>query len=843
MKRVSPMCALPPDPQHPQRRMKMKGIFTGLALAFFMTLGFSEAAHAYTCSSGSSDPVPTSVPGDAIVSPGSGEGTDCIIDHPVTAGGVIQITANNGAVSTQALTATGDATIDAAGAITVAGTMQSTGGQVGINGQSTVSTQDLTGATSVSITASGNVTAGGGGTLQANGGGVGIFTPGQITVLSAIKGNSVNLNGTSLSDANAITASNGPVYMYTAAQNGGPYTIGGAISATDYVSISVKGDFSAPNITSTGGYVSVASRGTVKTGALTAGTDQQVYLSGSSVTVNGTITAPTTMVPSDNSVQVFASGTVSLGSVVSTGVAGGNNAGGMISISGGTIKLTGGKKLTANGVGTGQAGSISLFQSSNSQLTLDGAQLSANGGCSGSTCGSISVTSPAKISAVGAKFSALGLMGANGGQIVITGTNDTITLDKAILNANGGKATNAGGNGGTIQVTNGAAITVGTVQGTGTSLLATGSGKGSGGFVYLGTPQAMGLVSTAQDFHINASGGTTGLGGHVIIPNLKELDVPNAQGPLAFYLVNTFIDASAGSKVKSIGSFGGQVALNGVTCEKTFTGSAFPVYYWNCANPGNPSDTDKLVPAAAKTYYPSTLRAAQIAASNSIYVFTNVSNFSSFFKLAQPADAAGYTFAEGPYRLVNSSIFENTTFQVGGYQPLTPAQLRETTLHELGHATDSVNQYPSVSQSYITRVNDDNNQLDLAGAPCVAGGSGPFNNVIDESDQTQFCTDNGAGGLLQKQAYMGLTNSQIANRASRYFQMQTIGTVPGYVELYAQAFAYQTYVKSLPGPAQTGYAFTVTVNGLLKKQFFQCAQQAAAQIAGIAYPPPSYSCQ
>jgi hypothetical protein len=250
------------------------------------------------------------------------------------------------------------------------------------------------------------------------------------------------------------------------------------------------------------------------------------------------------------------------------------------------------------------------------------------------------------------------------------------------------------------------------------------------------------------------------------------------------------------------------------------------------------------VPAAAQKYYPAGLQAAQTEANNNIYVFTNVANFTSFFKFAQPLDAAGYTFGEAITSIVDSSIFENTTFPAPtGYAPLSPNQLRETTLHELGHATDAVSNFPSTKGPYLTAIADDNTYLDSAGggSACVAGGTGPFNGVIDVSTQAQFCSSNGTGGTLVGTKYNGKTNSQIAAASTYFFTTQTIPTIgTGYVELYAQSFAYMTYVQTLTN--QTSFPFTVTVNGLLKKNFYQCAKYTAAQLAGLPY-TPSYSCQ
>jgi hypothetical protein len=81
--------------------------------------------------------------------------------------------------------------------------------------------------------------------------------------------------------------------------------------------------------------------------------------------------------------------------------------------------------------------------------------------------------------------------------------------------------------------------------------------------------------------------------------------------------------------------------------------------------------------------------------------------------------------------------------------------------------------------------------------------------------------------------YTGKTNSQIA-------ALSQPGIFGKNSEIYAQAFAYQDYVRTLSN--QTGFFLTEVANGLFQKGFYQCAQAVGASGAGVTFGPPSYSC-
>jgi hypothetical protein len=86
--------------------------------------------------------------------------------------------------------------------------------------------------------------------------------------------------------------------------------------------------------------------------------------------------------------------------------------------------------------------------------------------------------------------------------------------------------------------------------------------------------------------------------------------------------------------------------------------------------------------------------------------------------------------------------------------------------------------------------------------------------------------------MIKRGIYTSKTNSQIA-------AISQPGIFGKNLEIYAQAFAYQSYVILLTN--QTGYPLTETADGLLKKGFYQCAQSVGAQLAGQPY-TPAYSC-
>jgi hypothetical protein len=87
-----------------------------------------------------------------------------------------------------------------------------------------------------------------------------------------------------------------------------------------------------------------------------------------------------------------------------------------------------------------------------------------------------------------------------------------------------------------------------------------------------------------------------------------------------------------------------------------------------------------------------------------------------------------------------------------------------------------------------------------------------------------------------------LNNAAIAaaSTANLNQNLQSYGGGNGYIEPFAQSFAYQNYGSSLTYPS--GYIDT-TADGLMHNGYYSCVQAYAASLAGKSYTPVfSYSC-
>lgn len=505
--------------------------------------------------------------------------------------------------------------------------------------------------------------------------------------------------------------------------------------------------------------------------------------------------------------------------------AGGNAAGGVINIHDiGTFTLAG--TMRADGAGTGKAGSITVKQTSFNTMTLTNATISASGGCdTNANCGVVTINSPANIQADALTVQAQGTLGANGGNINVVGNVGTVVLDGADLIANASPSSTAG-KGGTITVFNNALVTLEAAK-----VHADGVGTGQGGTVQITSGSTKPLSISDISTEISAVGGTNGDGGIINLPYVSRLGL----SPTNLFYVNTFVKAAAGSGVTATSNNGGSVSINAVTCKKIFTGYAWPLAYWNCVNPASPSAADGLPALKAQTLIPSAAQALLSTNSAILYVFSDNAAVTKFFHSQYADPLSGVTFDEGtsfPRISVNVGVLENTVFPGTGNGPLNNDQLTEITSHEFGHAIDFVG---GVS-AYSTALVNDRAFLDSAGAPCQTGGLGPFNGLVDYQTNAQFCSGGGTGNVLNNPGsiYTGKTNSQIA-------AISQSGMLAQDKETYAQSFAYQDFVKTLPN--KTGLFLTNVANGLFAKGYYDCMQVIGAQAAGVAYVRAhSYTC-
>ncbi len=202
--------------------------------------------------------------------------------------------------------------------------------------------------------------------------------------------------------------------------------------------------------------------------------------------------------------------------------------------------------------------------------------------------------------------------------------------------------------------------------------------------------------------------------------------------------INSLVHVSAGSNISTAGAFGGYITINGVTCQKTYTGLAFPSFYWNCVNPGSPGGNDDVPSQAVSVSLPVTGLTAQLN-NTSLYVIADSSAFNAFFGYSYLDPIAGLTLRESGGAATFIDVVVAEQYSLGTQ---TANQLKEATIHEYGHALDATasgGQVTSSSLAYIAAVTKDINYLDNAGAPCQSGGAGPFNGIVDYQTGQQFC--------------------------------------------------------------------------------------------------------
>jgi len=540
----------------------------------------------------------------------------------------------------------------------------------------------------------------------------------------------------------------------------------------------------------------------------------------------------------------------------------GTGMGGQIALQGsGTTTIgtaAGGLSLSAqNNGGTGGGGSIDYGYATN--VTVSGTVSASAGTGSGSTAtgGTIKIHDIGQLTVSGT-LSANGGGSGTAGSITLSSTSyNKMVLDNSKIHADGDP--NGSGSGNQITITNAGPISLDT-----TTLTAQGGGSGGdGGYINIavtGTGQVPIDVSLATPINASANPTNGGMGGHVVINSASgstnvQTGLP---GPLD---VNTYIKVSGASGA----SFDGSISLNGLLCQQQpVSYSPFPTSYWDCVSPANPTVTDKIPATLAGTSLSTTLKnklgtIQGGATTDQIYVFTDATSFSQFFAVypAKPTTNAGFTLNVGTAQSKTYvAPFENASLPVGGYSALTMEQLQESTAHELGHGVDLVygQSNQSANATFVAdAVNDlltldfsvlgTNGKTSTPRPPCSTNNTAPFDNVVDESTGAQFC--NASTGKLVSSKYSGMTNSLIiATSAPGIFPTAQPLL---YQELYAQAFAYQLFVK--PQNITPSSSFVTTVNGVFARvvtsqtyNYFACTQTWLANVLPVvpAQTPPAY---
>jgi hypothetical protein len=506
--------------------------------------------------------------------------------------------------------------------------------------------------------------------------------------------------------------------------------------------------------------------------------------------------------------------------------------------SAGTMDLTKSTMSAKNVGGTGAGGSIEIANLTS--LTVRGTMTADGGNKAGSAApgGTINLHNLGYLNSSTATLSVNGGGSGLGGTVTLnqTGSSAPMDLDDVTITASGDPAGSGSGNAINISVPST------TIYAAGMKLKAnaTGTANAFGGSINITTvaSQAGQIDLTQANTSISATGATKGAGGSVIVSNTIAFDV------------NTVINVNAGSGVLANTSiFAGSVQLNNVPCRQYNTGYTWPSKYWNCVNPASPSATDQIPPQVASSL-PNNLSTTTLQGVNPyLYVMTDSAQYNKFFTATLDPTVAGFTAVfQGKTRPLYTAIFENATLQ-GTYKAVTPQTwLHETTTHEMGHSIDASGAtLASGSTAYGKEVTDDMAYLDGAGLgqPCTVGAlynGGPFVGLVDIVTGAQFCSNgilnNPNGRYTNPATHTLYSNSQIALHSTPNLNQGTIIGQNGWVEPYAQSFAYQAFAK---GETYPGGYFDTTADGLFHQGFYQCIQATAASLIGQTY-STTYSC-
>lgn len=442
-------------------------------------------------------------------------------------------------------------------------------------------------------------------------------------------------------------------------------------------------------------------------------------------------------------------------------------------------------RADSNGAGNGGLVHLEDTSTSTTNLTIGGANndaISATGGLGGSggTVEIIAMSRPLKI--VGLSLAVTAGENADGGSI-------TVQSDSLVLSG---------------------------------ELHADGSGSGSGGTITL-TP------STAMDMSnvdlLSAHGGEFGDGGSVeVLAGPFDVDAVINVDPE----VSTCCAVAAmqlGPRVR-VGD-DGLKKLNGIPCRQHKQGVGWPRTYWNCAHPGLNDETssDRETVAAANDALTSKLTDKLGADTIGLYVFNNLSDSDTAFD-RHDGNLNGITFLRTKGNRTN--IYSNVS-EAG----LSDANIREVTVHELGHAFDILLGRQSIASGpYNTYVQNDWFDLDYITTdgstytprPACDGVKPPFANI------SAICT-----GTIVSPVYTGMRNSDIlralgpstADGKPSYWFAEHIPegeTDPAWNELYAQVMAF----VGIADP-QSHFGYTVPDN-VFKNGYFACSQKWANSV-------------
>ncbi|MBB4838580.1 filamentous hemagglutinin family protein [Sphingomonas kyeonggiensis] len=458
-----------------------------------------------------------------------------------TATGISTFTATGATIATAGMTSTGAQTYT--GATTLAGTYTA-GGAFTVNGATTI-------GANTSVTAGGNAgfgTIGGTGTLAIDGG-ANAVTLGAVTGLASLSatGATIATSGASTSGAQSYTGATTLNGSY--ATNGGAFTVTGAATTVNAVSVATSGgNASLGTVGGAGGLSVNAGSGNVTLGAVSgiaslSATGANIATAGATTIGAQSYTGATTLAGSyaTNGSSFAVNGASTLGGNTSIATSGG-------SATLGTVGATGtGNSLSVNtGIGSLTLGAVSGLGT----LTASGGSITTAGAV---TSGAQSYTGSTNLNgtyAAGGAFTVNGATTLGGNASVTAGGN-------AVFGTIGGARALA------LAATG--SVTLGAVNGL-TSLSVTGTGIATNGAVTSGAQSYTGATLLRGNYTTN--GGTFTVTGTSTLA-LGATNVTTQGGNASFRAIvgpNSALNLNAGTGNVTLG------AVNGIT-SLTVTGA------------------------------------------------------------------------------------------------------------------------------------------------------------------------------------------------------------------------------------------------------------------------------
>jgi hypothetical protein len=235
------------------------------------------------------------------------------------------------------------------------------------------------------------------------------------------------------------------------------------------------------------------------------------------------------------------------------------------------------------------------------------------------------------------------------------------------------------------------------------SIYATGDGNGGGGSITIDVPSF-----ALSQYYLSATAGPaaggTGAGGTVTIPSAITTTALN---------INSVVIVDAG-KAAPLATQDGTIALNGVTCGQWKIGvgapnNAWPLTYWDCANPTAPTQNESNV-GVKVSLLPATFKNTLGGQKVNLYVMNKASDFDLFF---QPDPSIGNVYGAEITSLNLAVVFDKI---LNGADVSLYA--KGDMMHELAHLIDAYTNFPSQNNKTFTAASK-SDQTYLAGQTCM----------------------------------------------------------------------------------------------------------------------------